>query len=257
MKTLEDLKKQKVEDLPVVNVKAISYNGIRSNVTKEEIIEQANKYQVYGVAPYVEDDFVLVRISLNEASWVLEYRAKDFESSPEKLMLMAREGTPTRFQDADFFMMDKKLQKAAEKIIDGEKKGLYLFGGCGCGKTYSVWAMYQMFRFNEMDIKVESMVDILYKLKKDFNSSDPKYYDFIRNYKGVLVIDDLGSEKITDWAMEMFYSIINKRYEENRTTIITSNLSIEEISKKYGDRLASRIVGMCDIIKIEGEDKRL
>jgi DNA replication protein DnaC len=73
----------------------------------------------------------------------------------------------------------------------------------------------------------------------------------------LLVLDDLGVEKTTDWALQTLYVILNNRYTNYRQTIITSNLTLEEIGNKLGDRIASRIAGMCSIIQMKGKDKRI
>ena len=72
-----------------------------------------------------------------------------------------------------------------------------------------------------------------------------------------LVLDDLGAEKSSDWATQILYLIINERYENMRPIIITSNLTIKALGTKMGDdRLSSRINGMCEIILMDGPDRR-
>lgn len=82
-------------------------------------------------------------------------------------------------------------------------------------------------------------------------------YRSVMDFKGILILDDVGAEKLTDWVAETFYLIVNKRYNEMLPTIFSSNLAVGELAEMLGDRTASRIVEMCDIIKIDGEDRRL
>jgi integrase len=56
-----------------------------------------------------------------------------------------------------------------------------------------------------------------------------------------LYLDDLGTEKPTDWALQTLYLIIDRRYPEMMQTIISSNLNLDELSSRLGDRIASRI----------------
>jgi DNA replication protein DnaC len=73
-----------------------------------------------------------------------------------------------------------------------------------------------------------------------------------------LVLDDLGVEKASEWAMQTLYLIINRRCTAtNLITVITSNLSLNEIGEKLEDRIASRIKGMCKTIELKGVDRRL
>lgn len=73
----------------------------------------------------------------------------------------------------------------------------------------------------------------------------------------LLVLDDLGAEKTTPWALQSLYVILNKRGSELRQTIITSNLSLDEMSNELSDRIASRIKGMCKVVVMKGKDRRL
>ena len=79
----------------------------------------------------------------------------------------------------------------------------------------------------------------------------------IMDFKGLLFIDDIGAEKMTEWVAETFYLILNYRYNEMLPTIFTSNLSPSELAERIGDRIVSRIIGSSDVIKLDGEDRRL
>jgi hypothetical protein len=81
----------------------------------------------------------------------------------------------------------------------------------------------------------------------------------IEKYAGsrCLIMDDLGVEKTSKWSMQALYSIIDRRYRDERQTLVTSNLTLNEIAEKVGDRIASRIAGMCKVVEIKGADRRL
>jgi DNA replication protein DnaC len=61
----------------------------------------------------------------------------------------------------------------------------------------------------------------------------------------LLHVDDLGAEHRTEWVLEQLYTIINSRYEEERSTVVTSNLTPEELGEQLGERIVSRLEGMC------------
>lgn len=88
------------------------------------------------------------------------------------------------------------------------------------------------------------------------NLSLDQYLEQLSKFE-YLILDDLGVEKPSDWVLETLYVIINERYEKNRKLIITSNKDLSEIAKSLGDRIASRIGELCEIIKLVGDDKRL
>ena len=73
----------------------------------------------------------------------------------------------------------------------------------------------------------------------------------------LLVLDDVGSEQITDWKRSVLYALIDRRYREIKQTIITSNLSLDEIAALIDDRIASRIVEMGSVITMTGLDYRV
>ena len=75
----------------------------------------------------------------------------------------------------------------------------------------------------------------------------------------LLHIDDLGAEQSTPWVLEELYSIVNTRYEEERSLIVTTNIydDPDELKTRLTERTLSRILHMCDELKTEGHDHRL
>jgi DNA replication protein DnaC len=72
----------------------------------------------------------------------------------------------------------------------------------------------------------------------------------------LLHIDDLGAEHRTEWVLEQLYSIINARYQDERSTIVTSNLSRDELAEQLGERIVSRLEGCCELLPFYGVDAR-
>lgn len=170
---------------------------------------------------------------------------------------------PARYKDVDVENFSKE-QAVAQKWVYNKKKknSLYLWGGVGTGKTYIAYAFYKLFVANGFKSLIANSTMILQDIKDDFGpkSKDPYYrskFDYWTEFEGVLLIDDIGAEKPTDWVLETFYTLINIRYEKKLATIFTSNLNLEELGSRFGDRIASRIVEMSEIIKLEGKDRRL
>lgn len=169
---------------------------------------------------------------------------------------------PTRYKEVKQSDIPKKIQEFI-KTIHTHKKGLYIHGSVGSGKTHLMYAIGKMVE----DLKIVDRVwifnstDLLRQIREDFNPSD-KYenkhlFQKLLEFRGLLMIDDIGSEKLSDWVLETFYLIINKRYEEVLPTIFTSNLMIKDLAEKIGDRSTSRIIESCDILQISGDDRRI
>jgi len=75
----------------------------------------------------------------------------------------------------------------------------------------------------------------------------------------MIALDDFGAGRLTDYTQEVLSTLINKLYLKNKNgvLIINSNLSLEDIAQKIDDRTASRIAEMCEVIKVDGPDRRL
>ncbi len=163
---------------------------------------------------------------------------------------------PKRFADSDFESIPKEIQDNVLNVRT-TRKGMYLWGPVGCGKTYAVYAIKKKLIEMGLTVRFHSAPEMLDLIRDDFDHKDTFNLDRILANRGVLIIDDLGAEKPSEWVSETLFKIINKRYEEVLPTIITSNLELGEISERLGDRIPSRIAEMCEIIKLDGADRRL
>ena len=142
------------------------------------------------------------------------------------------------------------------------KKGIYFYGSAGTGKTHILYALLKRARIIGMEVEMWNLPEKLSELKSFYSNNDrgqlgeSSITDEIKT-TSILFIDDFGAEKVTEWNGEIMYRLINHRYENMMQTFFASNLSLQELSEKSGDRVVSRIAEMCDIINIDGEDKRL
>ena len=95
-------------------------------------------------------------------------------------------------------------------------------------------------------------------LRDNYDNKDPEFDEILRMIKTcrLLIIDDIGAERVTDWVRERMVSIINTRVSNNLTTIYTSNLSPEELRSELGDRIASRVLGSSQVVEITSGDRR-
>jgi DNA replication protein DnaC len=101
--------------------------------------------------------------------------------------------------------------------------------------------------------------ELLLSLRESYSKNDTSEGEIISKYTegSLLVLDDLGAEKSTEWSINILYIIIDRRYRDEKKTIITSNLSLDELADKLDDRIASRIAGMCTVVPMGGADRRL
>ncbi|MDD4324257.1 MAG: ATP-binding protein [Eubacteriales bacterium] len=72
----------------------------------------------------------------------------------------------------------------------------------------------------------------------------------------LLILDDIGAEKPSDWVAEQIYAPIDIRYRMKRSTLFTTNCSMKQLENQIGRRSVSRIIEMCEGVKVGGEDWR-
>ena len=131
-------------------------------------------------------------------------------------------------------------------------QGLIIVGPPGCGKSHLVSAAAQRAKEAGYSVLYERAPKLLMRLRAAYNSqSSACELEMIEALGRVdlLVIDDLGAEKRTDWSEQTIYTIIDERYSSSRATMITTNLSLEELEEKVGCRTMDRLIGSCRIVE--------
>jgi DNA replication protein DnaC len=72
----------------------------------------------------------------------------------------------------------------------------------------------------------------------------------------LLLLDDLGADRVTEWVVERVYSLVNARYEANRPTIVTSNAKLAELATRYGERVIDRLTEHAEVVRLAGKNVR-
>ncbi len=114
-------------------------------------------------------------------------------------------------------------------------KGLYLHGNFGCGKTYILSACFNEMQKRGFKTKIVYLPDLLRTIKGDFEAMN----DIMDELCGVdlLLIDDIGAEKVTDWGRdEILGTILQSRMNEHKTTFFTSNFTIKELEEHLSNK---------------------
>ena len=149
-------------------------------------------------------------------------------------------------------------------------QGLYLAGQVGTGKTHTAWAAVvawciktgtipraepreHAFGINRPNVIFTRMTDLLDDLRPGDDSRQR-----IRDCQNaaLLIIDDVGAEKPSEWTQERFYSVIDHRYANQLPLIVTSNLPPAKLAEQVGERSASRLAEMCEVVAMTGTDRR-
>lgn len=150
-------------------------------------------------------------------------------------------------QQADEYIknIEKHQKRGTNLILSGFKK-------VGTGKTHLACAIAQELTKKDIPVKFINVTSMLEQIKETFNT-------FELTSTEILIIDDLGKEKKTEWVCEQLYTIINNRYQKMKPTIITTEGSINDLKEGYsekGNALVSRLIENFILIKLDGEDYR-
>ncbi len=181
-------------------------------------------------------------------------------------------GIPKRFRGVGFDRqpiadMDPALTREIRSFVRDiggnldAGKGLWLFGDVGTGKTSLAMLVSKAALESGRSVAIYSLPRLLSDIKETYEDrSQTSYMELFERLVGVdlLHIDDLGAEKRTEWVLEQLYSIINERWQEQRSVVVTTNLlDVDELRAQIGPRTVSRLHEMCALIPIMGRDRRM
>ena len=165
-------------------------------------------------------------------------------------------------------------KKRVEEFVDGwpgadDGRGLLLIGPCGAGKTHlAVAALLEIIDTGKNGrVMFSNFQDLIQEIQASFdNDQVPSKSELLRPLleADLLVVDELGSQKPTTFVQDILYYLINTRYNEERTTIFTTNYpdrpadtKSENLEQRIGTRLRSRLYEMAQVIDVSGaEDYR-
>lgn len=173
---------------------------------------------------------------------------------------LERAGVKKRYEKATHELEPENTQK----VLEG--KSLYICGEFGTGKTHLASAIARKLVWKRKRVRLLTGIDITMMLQATYGSSESEADVLKRLAKvPVLIIDDLGKEPPSDWVLSRLFAVINARYDEMLPTVITTNYeksALVERMGKHGDHdtaeaMVSRICEMCELIKMDGKDRRL
>ena len=151
------------------------------------------------------------------------------------------------------------LEAIDDRLDEGE--GLWLMGDVGTGKTTLAMLVSKAAVEAGRTVAIYSLPRLLSRVRRtyDAEAGEQSYGEFFERLTQVdlLHIDDLGAEKRSVWVLEQLYSIVNERYESQRSVVVTTNLRPPDLEEQIGPRTVSRLVEICgDPLPLFGDDMR-
>lgn len=208
-------------------------------------------------------------------------------------MLLERAAIPARYEhcmlenyEAAFPGADRTLAAAhlmARRFVDGypattSGRGILLTGSIGVGKTHlAVGILHALIVEKDVHGLFCDYRELLKQIQHSYNpqvaTTEMEILQPVFDAE-VLVLDELGAAKPTDWVWDTVALVLNMRYNDKRTTLITTNYADqapgsgngsngtsrvnrdESLGDRIGERMRSRLAEMCVVIEIRGEDFR-
>jgi DNA replication protein DnaC len=143
----------------------------------------------------------------------------------------------------------------------GAGRGIWFVGGVGTGKTTLAMLISKAAMEAQRTVAIYSLPRLLGLLRDTYgDEAEFSLNELIDRLCAVdlLHIDDVGAEQSSAWVLEQLYTIVNTRYEDGRSMLLTTNLDRKELEDQIGPRTVSRIYEICgDPLPMWGDDHRL
>ena len=151
------------------------------------------------------------------------------------------------------------LEELGPRLDKGQ--GLWLAGRVGAGKTALAMLVSKTALEVGRTVAIYSLPKLLSRIRATYEKDlgGDSYTQFFDRLISVdlLHVDDLGVEKRSDWVLEQLYSVVNERYEMERSMVVTTNLEQPALEDQIGERTVSRLIEICGPpLTIDGEDLR-
>lgn len=157
--------------------------------------------------------------------------------------------SPARFRHASIADLDLELRRDMEAWIADRGVNVVLIGPVGTGKTHALWATIREIHFQSVRWSGGSVPELVDSLRPDRERTFDPAAD-------VLMLDDIGAERQTDWTAEQLTRIIDQAWSDARPILASTNLKPEDLQRWLGDRAWSRLLGGALVLGVAGEDRR-
>lgn len=174
------------------------------------------------------------------------------------------DGTIVDSDNEDEFY-DTWQEIAPDSVDDADyKTGAYVYGGIGSGKTSLCWSMLRAVHEGnthdggKTDLRFANIVSLIAEAKRAMNDDDTEDPFPALKKADVLVLDDLGAERVTSWVRSSILELVQHRYDNQRATIVSSNYAPSSLARRLGqatrEEPAEPLLGQRIVSRLCGED---
>lgn len=177
---------------------------------------------------------------------------------PRRYRDVAFERPPVTDIDPTVVAAVRRYAETIDKQLDAGR-GLWFMGPVGTGKTTLAMLVSRSALRAGRSVAIYSLPRLLNEIR-DHHRAERSHIELLDKLTAVdlLHIDDVGAERTNEWVLEELYSIVNARYEDQRSMVITTNiLDRAALCEQVTERTVSRLTEMCDEVPILGHDRRM
>jgi DNA replication protein DnaC len=142
------------------------------------------------------------------------------------------------------------------KNFKATDSNMLFYGSSGTGKTFLSNCIAKDLLDKGFLVVYRTADDLIHDLKRIKFENDSNLEDMLLNCD-LLVLDDLGTEQITDFSSTELFNFLNKKLLMNKKMLISSNYALEKLSRTYSERITSRLFGNFNLFKFYGDDIRI
>lgn len=159
------------------------------------------------------------------------------------------------------FIMERNAA-VCRKFADGfgpDSGNLLFVGGTGLGKTFLGACIARTVADKGFSVAYETAAHLFAKLEKNRFNPDEESQAAVQKLSGcdLLIIDDLGTELPGNFVTAALYMLVNDRLLSEKSMVISTNLNVDEIARRYSPQIASRLQGSFQRLTFVGQDIRI
>jgi DNA replication protein DnaC len=177
---------------------------------------------------------------------------------PRRYRDVAFERPPVTDMDPAIVTATRRFAQTIDEKLDAGR-GLWFMGPVGTGKTTLAMLVSKAALRAGRSVAIYSLPRLLNEIR-DTHRAERSHVDLLDRLTSIdlLHIDDVGAQRTTDWVLEELYSIVNGRYEDQRSVVITTNITDRDaLCDQITERTVSRLTEMCDELPVGGHDRRM